>query len=142
MPELYLERCGRFVLLPVIHHSFEFALAARSAFEQVKPVAVGLEYPSSLQRLLQQGDCPAARISVLIYGNPKKYIRIEPVDAFVEAARLAMAGGLEMRCIDSSAGYPEVYDPVPDTFAMRRLGHLRYCRLLLEKGAAAPAGRG
>lgn len=137
MPELYLERCGRFVLLPVIHHSLEFALAARSAFEQVKPAAVALEYPSSLQRLLQQGIARLPRISVLIYGNPKRYIRIEPVDAFVEAARLALSGGLEMRCIDLSAGYPEVYDPVPDTFAMRRLGHLQYCRLLLENGTAA-----
>lgn len=131
--DLFLHRNGRFVLMPVVHHSFEFALAVRLAFQQITPAAVALEYPAALQSLIAQGIARLPRISVLIYGSPKRYIRIEPVDPFVEAARLALQKGLEFQCIDAATPYPEVFDPIPDTFAMRHLGHAQYCEMLLRK---------
>lgn len=136
MKDLLLERVGRFIVLPIVHHSYEFTLAVRSAFALVKPAAVAVEYPAALQSLIEQGIRRLPRISVLIYGDPKHYIRLEPVDAMVEAARLAIENDIGFHCIDSAAGYPEIYDPAPDTFALRHIGHARYCKMFLEKGAA------
>lgn len=133
--DIYLRRNGRFILLPVAHHSFEFTLAVRRAFQQLKPAAVALEYPAALQSLIVQGIRRLPRVSVLIYGSPKKYIRIEPVDPFVEAARTALENDLEFQCIDASTPYPEVFDPLPDPFAIRHIGHRHYCEMFLQKAS-------
>src|SRR5262245_53421879 len=132
--KLYFERVGRFVILPVVHHSYEFAIAARDAFRKIQPAAVAVEYPAALQALIVQGLQRLPRVSVLTYGNPTRYIRIEPVDAFVEAARLALEAGIPVSCIDSSVDYPEIFDPMPDTYALRHSSHEQYCKLILEQG--------
>ncbi len=133
--ELYLEECGQFVLLPVIHHSYEFTLAARLAFKELNPCAVALEYPFVLQDLILQGIDRLPRISVLLYGEEtKNFIRIEPVDPFVEVARCAREHKLEVRCIDMAMlDYPQVYDPMPDTYSVAFLGHKKYCEMVLAK---------
>jgi hypothetical protein len=133
--ELFTDRIGSFVLFPVIHHSYEFALAARSAFFTVKPSAIAVEYPFLLQDLILQGVRRLPRVSVLVFGNKKKnYIRIEPVDPFVEAVRLAIDNNLQILCMDLSlTDYPLVSDPCPDTFSLVHLGHKKYCEMVLEK---------
>ncbi|HSE43429.1 MAG TPA: hypothetical protein VLH08_21900 [Acidobacteriota bacterium] len=132
MSSVYLERVGRFVLFPVIHHSFEFAQAARVAFDQVHPVAVGIEYPFILQNLVLQAVRRLPRISILLYGQ--HYLRIEPVDAFVEIARCGIESNIPVRCIDLHLpDYPQFIDPVPDTYAVRKLGHERYCKEFLNR---------
>ena len=134
MHALHFEQIGRFVLFPVSHHTYEFAIAARQAFLQVRPCAVALEYPALLEPLILQGLKRLPRISVVVYGQPTKYIRIEPVDAFVEAGRIALEHDVPVRCIDSSADYPDVYEPLPDAYAMTRIGHAAFCKMILEKG--------
>lgn len=133
--ELYLEQSGQFILLPVIHHSYEFTLAARLAFKELNPCAVALEYPFVLQDLILQGIDRLPRISVLLYGEERKnFIRIEPIDPFVEVARCAREHKLEVRCIDMAMlDYPEVYDPMPDTYSVAFLGHKKYCEMVLAK---------
>jgi hypothetical protein len=127
-----LERVGRFVLFPVIHHSFEFALAAQAAFKKIQPVAIAVEYPSVLQDLILQGVARLPRISILLYGS--QFIRIEPVDAFVELARLSLETKIPVRCMDLYLpDYPEYPDPVPDTFAVYTLGHEKYCQEFLNR---------
>jgi hypothetical protein len=132
--ELHIERIGQFALLPVVHHSYEFTLAARAAFEQLNPCGVALEYPFVLQDLILQGIARLPRVSVLLYGEEdRNYIRIEPVDPFVEAARLGHERGVETRCIDlAMLDYPAVFEPMPDTYAIEHLGHKRYCRMVLD----------
>lgn len=133
MESIYFEEVGRFVLFPVIHHSFEFSLAARKLFEEIKPAAVALEYPFVLQDLILKGIQRLPRVSIILYGQPRQYIRIEPVDPFIELARLALENGLPMRCIDLYLpDYPEILEPVPDTYAIRNIGHDRYCKELLK----------
>src|SRR5438132_8719127 len=96
---LFIDQIGPFALLTVVHHSYEFTLAARAAFERINPCAVALEYPFVLQDLVLQAIARLPRISILLYGEQNKnYIRIEPVDPFVEAARLAREHGVEVRC--------------------------------------------
>ena len=133
--DLYLEKCGQFVLLPVVHHSYEFTLAARAAFERLLPAGVALEYPFVLQDLIFQAIDRLPRVSILLYGNDNKnFIRIEPIDPFVEVGRCAREKHIETRCIDlAMLDYPQVYDPMPDTYALNYLGHKKYCEMLLSK---------
>jgi len=134
MNSIYYEEIGRFVLFPVIHHSFEFSLAARKLFEKLKPAAVALEYPFVLQDLIVKGIQRLPRVSIILYGQPRHYIRIEPVDPFIELARLALENKITVRCIDLYLpDYPEISEPVPDTYAIRNIGHERYCKELLQR---------
>lgn len=140
MHQLFLETWGRYTFFPVLHHSYEFAIAAAEAFEQVQPEAVAVEYPRLLQDLIFQAIDRLPRISVVVFGGrEKRYIRIEPVDPFVEAARLARERGLNIACLDlCSTAYPDFADPMPDTYAVAHIGHRRYCEMIL---ASLPAER-
>lgn len=141
MHELYLERRGRFVFLPVLHQSYEFALAAAAAFELLQPESVALEYPHLLRDLVLKGIDRLPRVSVVVFGDQeKRYIRIEPVDAFVEVARLARARGIKVECTDLCVtSYPDIADPLPDPYAVARVGHKRYCEMLLQSLPDRPA---
>jgi hypothetical protein len=132
--DLHLERIGPFVLLPVIHHSYEFTVAARAAFSSLQPCGVGLEYPASLQDLILQGIKRLPRISILMYGNRlRRYIRIEPVDAFAEAARCALQADVPIKCLDLELEeYPDIQEPYPDTYAIQRIGHRKYSEMILN----------
>jgi hypothetical protein len=133
--DLYLEKCGQFILLPVIHHSYEFTLAASKAFKELNPIAVALEYPFLLQNLIIQAIDRLPRISTLLYGETSKnFIRFEPIDPFIEVARLARESHLEIRCIDLAIlDYPQVYEPMPDTYSLSHIGHQKYCEMVLAK---------
>jgi hypothetical protein len=134
MTEFYLERIGPFILFPVVHHSYEFALSARAAFHSLKPRALALEYPQQFESEILKGIHRLPRISVLVFGSKtKNYIRIEPVDPFVEASRCAIQAGIKVRCIDLCLeNYPSIFDPVPDTYALSKLRHLKYCEMILN----------
>lgn len=134
MKEFYIERIGSFALFPVVHHSFEFSLCARSVFSLLKPSGVAVEYPYLLQDHLLQGIARLPRVSVLVFGRKRKnYIRIEPVDPFVEAARSAIQQGREVRCMDLCVDdYPSIFEPVPDTYAVSKIGHKKYCEMILS----------
>lgn len=132
--DLLIERVGPFALLPVVHHSFEFAVAARTAYQQLQPRGVGLEYPQILQELILRGISRLPRISILMYGNRlRRYIRIEPVDAFVEAARTALEEGVPVQCLDlAMEEYPDFQESYPDPYAVQRIGHKQYCEMVLK----------
>lgn len=144
--ELYIERIGNFALMPIVHHSYEFTLAVRDAFEQLNPCAVAVEYPFVYQDLILQGINRLPRISILLYGGEQNkdhskaqqnFIRIEPIDPFVEALRLAKEKKIAARCIDLAlTNYPQVYQPLPDTYALTYLGHRKYCEMVLEKSSS------
>lgn len=131
---LYLSRVGSFVLFPVLHHSYEFTVAAAEAFHEVHPSGVAVEYPQSLHHLILKGIRRLPKISILLFGGERNYIRIEPVDPFVEVSRLALERDLEVRCMDLAVShYPEVRQAYPDTYAMKSLGHRTYCEMVLRK---------
>jgi hypothetical protein len=136
--DLLFEQTGRFVLLPVIHHSYEFTLAASAAFRQIEPKAVAVEYPAQFQELILRGIGRLPKISVLVYGaHTRQYIRLEPVDPFVEVLRLAQEHQIPSRCIDlATEKYPLVEEPLPDTYAVSHLGHKKYCQEILTRSGA------
>jgi hypothetical protein len=138
--ELFLERVGRFVLFPVAHYSYEFTMAARKAFEAINPAAVAVEYPVNFQSLIHQAIARLPRISVLRIGAGNRYIRIEPVDPFVEAMRLATGQKKKICCMDVWAPeYPDLFEPLPDTYALQTIGHRRYCESVLRAKVFQPS---
>ncbi|MBX7222534.1 MAG: hypothetical protein K1Y36_21480 [Blastocatellia bacterium] len=143
--DFYIMQVGRVAVLPVLHYSFEFALAVREVFHQLRPAAVAVEYPHAVQDLVVQAVNRLPRMSALSYepgtpGEDRELIIFEPVDAFVEASRLALAAGIPLRCMDTAVvGYPQQHEFLPDTYALRHIGHRRYCELLLERLAKTKA---
>lgn len=137
---IYIERVGPFAILPVLHHSYEFAIAAGEAFREMQPCGVGLEYPFALQDLIVKGINRLPRISLLTYGERiRRYIRIEPVDAFVEAARLAISNNIPLRCLDLALeDYPDILEAFPDSYAVHRIGHKAYCEMVLLNRPGIP----
>lgn len=115
-------------LLPVVHDRFEAADAVRAAFEALEPEAVAIEIPSSLGKvwLRAVGRLPA--LSVLLYetaASDTVYLPIHPADPMVEAARRALERGVPLACADLDVdGYADWRDPVPDAYALFRLGTL------------------
>ena len=136
LKEFLLERIDRFVILPVVHHSYEFTLVAREAFREIKPAAVAVEYPFSCRLLVEKAIERLPRISVLVIGEKqRRYIRFEPVDPFVEGFRLAKENHIPAECIDANLpDYPEILEPMPDTYALQFLGHRKFCEKILEHG--------
>jgi hypothetical protein len=115
-------------LLPVVHDRLEAADAVRAAFEALDPEAVAVEIPSSLGKAWLRAVERLPAISVLLYetsAGETIYLPIHPADAMVEAARGALERGLPLACADLDVdGYADWRDPVPDAYALFRLGPL------------------
>ncbi len=116
---------GIFVL-PVLHERLEYADLVRGAFAALDPDAVVVEIPSALTDLWLRGVDRLPAISVLLYENAEGqtiYLPIAPSDAMAEAARRGRERGVEVRCGDLDLdGYADYRDPVPDGYALLRLG--------------------
>jgi len=113
-------------LLPVIHESMEFADRVRAALDAIRPDAVAVEIPSSLETVWLRAIDRLPAISVLLYetaGEQTIYLPVHPVDPMVEATRLARERDLSFACIDLDVdGYADYRDPVPDAYSLLRLG--------------------
>jgi hypothetical protein len=113
-------------ILPVFHERLEAADQVRRAFDTFEFDAVAVEVPASLERawLSAVGRLPA--ISVVLYETARRetvYLPVHPADPMVEAARSATERGLKLACADLDVdGYADYRDPVPDPYALLRLG--------------------
>ncbi len=152
MPQqLYLEKFGPVHALPVLHYKMEFAALVRKAVERVQPDCIAIELPTTLQSLFQRGVSRLPEISVIRYetgrartrGNESRqavHLMIEPADPLVEAARLALERNIPLACIDVDLDeYPSYEEPLPDAYAIRRIGLAAYYREYLNAcGGVAP----
>jgi len=123
-------------ILPILHNRMEFALEVRRQFEEFKPDRVAVEYPATLSELILQGIARFPLLSAVYYREPDGtfvYLLLEPTDGQVEALRLALEKNLEVHFIDrDTEGYPIDRSPMPDSYAVRRIGHYLYCKAYLE----------
>ncbi len=142
-----LEPFGPVCPVPIVHYSLEFANAVRHQFEHVKPDAVAVELPHSLQDIVQKGVRRLPEISVVLYENSKGeavYLPIEPTDPLTEAVRCGLEADIPVCFADLDLDeYPSYRDYVPDTYAAHRLGIHAYYDIYaqqvlegLEKGPA------
>jgi len=137
---LYLEQFGPVHALPVLHYRMEFAHLVRMAFHRVRPRAVAIELPPTLEVPFLRALRRLPEISVISYDTkPDKgssetvYLLIEPADPLVEAARLAVEHDLPLHFIDvDTDNYPRHNQPFPDSYSICRIGLEAYYREIVK----------
>ena len=126
MPDPFLLSHDDTHILPVLHDRLECAATVREAVETLAPRAVVVEVPSSLERLWLQAVGRLPALSFIVFEASEKrsiYLPVHPADPMVEATRLAGERGLALACGDLDVdGYGDWRDPVPDAYAIHRLG--------------------
>ncbi len=141
---IHLEQFGNVHALPVLHYRMEFAHLVHQAVRMLKPDCVAIELPSTLEKPFLRGIKRLPELSVLTYeisaaallkGKTAEdvpstiYLLIEPADPLVEAARLAVAEEIPLHLIDLDLDeYPLHQEPLPDSYAVQRLGLDAYYR--------------
>ncbi len=135
-------------LLPILHGELEFAQLLPAAFEQIAPSAIAVELPRSSERHYLAAVRRLPRISAIRQPGARadgapSYLLVEPTDALTEAVRLGLHHRLPIAFVDLAvADYPEHDEPLPDPYAVLRLGHEPYARACMASAAlqhASPA---
>lgn len=123
-------------IVPILHSRMEFALEVRRQFEEFRPQQVAVEYPPTLRDKILEGVKRLPLLSVVHYEEDDGtfvYLLLEPTDAQVEAIRLALANDVPVHFIDrDTEGYPMDRSPMPDPYALNRIGHYAYCHAFLQ----------
>ncbi|MFH0788513.1 MAG: hypothetical protein V2B13_12990 [Pseudomonadota bacterium] len=132
----------RFV--PILHNRLEFALEVHRRFLEFKPEAVAVELPPTIKDAVLTAVKRLPFLSVVLYQEKSGrhiYLPIEPVDGIIEAVRLGMEKNLPVFFIDrDTEGYPQRSDPMPDPYAVTRIGYPAYCLAYLKnRGQEAPS---
>ncbi len=117
--------------MPVCHYRLEFAEGVRARFEKDPPDCLALELPSHLQDAYRRAIARLPEISILLFQDASGrtvYLPVEPVDPFAEAARSSLELGIPIHLVDINLeqAYPPFRDPVPDTYAVNRIGPRLY----------------
>jgi len=132
---------GTVRFVPIVHNRMEFALEVRRQMEAFRPDAVAVEYPPTIEGAVLGGVKRLPLLSVVHYGEEDGtlvYLTIEPTDGQVEAIRLALERGLSVHFVDrDTEGYPFDRSPMPDPYAVARIGHAAYCRAYLRSAGGA-----
>jgi hypothetical protein len=123
-------------MVPILHNRMEFAQAVRRVFEAFQPDHVAVEYPDTLKTRIIQGVKRLPLLSVVHYEGGDGafvYLPLEPCDGLIEAVRLALAHDIPLHFIDrDTESYPHDHTPMPDSYAITRIGHGAYCRAYME----------
>jgi hypothetical protein len=129
------------VAVPVLHERLESAGAVRKALEATLPDVVAVEVPASLSGPWIRAIDRLPAISVLLYetaAGETIYLPVQPSDPCVEASRWARERSVPLICADLDVdGYADHRDPVPDPYAMTRLGARAFYEAVRD--AARPA---
>lgn len=132
-----LEPFGPVHPVPVVHFSMEFAHAVRDLFRRIKPDAVAVELPRSIQSVVESGVRRLPELSVVLYENEKAetmYLPIEPTDPLAEAVRSALEAAVPVYFVDPDLDtYPAHRDYVPDTYAAHRVGLQAYYDMVVRQ---------
>jgi len=134
---------GGIFVVPVLHERLESAVAVRRALARVAPDAVAVEVPSTLSRVWARAIDRLPSISVLLYENAAGdtiYLPVHPADPSVEASRWAREHGLPLACADLDVdGYADHRDPLPDPYAITRIGLPAYLEAVRRTARPADA---
>ena len=123
-------------IVPILHNRMEFAIEVRRQFEEFRPDHVAIEYPATLKDKMLQGIKRLPLLSVVHYEESDGtfiYLIMEPTDGQVEAVRLALEHAVPVHFIDrDTEGYPIDGSPMPDPYALIKIGHFMYCQAYLR----------
>ena len=141
---LYLEKFGTIHAVPILHYRMECAQLVRMAFHQLRPDAVAIELPATLEAAFTRAVRRLPEISVISYqtgikkgseqgNNETAYLLVEPADPLVEAARQALERNLPLHFVDvDTDSYPRHHEHLPDSYSICRLGLEAYYREYLK----------
>lgn len=120
---------GPFHIVPVVHYTMELAAIVRQAFCDLKPDAVAVELPQTLQDAFFHAASRLPDVSVVIAESEQETLcfPVEPCDASFEAIRSAQEAHIPAYCIDLDVlGYPKFSEPLPDPYAITKIGLKSY----------------
>ncbi|NPA48832.1 MAG: hypothetical protein GXO20_02525 [Thermodesulfobacteria bacterium] len=127
---------SRITFLPILHGRLEFAAAVREALLKLKPEAVAVEYPPTLEEKILRGIRRLPLLSVVSYrekDGTTVYLLLEPVEPLVEALRTARELGAAVHFVDLDVeGYQGREESFPDSYAVFRLGYEAYVNEALK----------
>ncbi len=146
---LYLEHFGPIHALPVLHYRMEFAQLVRQAVRQIRPDAIAIELPATLEAPFLRALGRLPQVSVISYpsGAGKKptgttYLLVESADPLVEGGRQALELDIPLHLIDLDIdGYPRIPDHLPDSYSICRIGLTAYYREYLGARGKESPGR-
>jgi len=137
----YLQK-GHLYAVPVIHYNMEMAAEVKRVFHRLKPDCVAVELPETMQGQMRHAASRLPDISIILtYQSDDKpmYFMCEPCDPHFEALRTALESQVDAYCIDLDVeDYPDIHEPIPDPYAIHRLGLKVYYELYrqaIAKGA-------
>jgi len=128
----YTEQVENTYILPICHYHIEFAHLVRQAIDGILPQAIAVELPRTLESKIRQGIERLPFLSALLVETKREdpiYWIIEPADPLIEAVRYGQEKGIPVFFVDVDTGdYPLFRDPLPDPYAILRVGHESYYR--------------
>ncbi len=120
-------------LIPIVHYHMELAAQIKIAFDAIKPDCVAVELPETMQAKIVHAASRLPDISILLTHNQEQsplYLLCEPCDPAFEALRSALETQTAAYCIDLDVDYyPNIREPIPDPYAIQRLGLKVYYEL-------------
>jgi hypothetical protein len=137
---LHLQTFGPIHALPVLHYRLECAQLVRMAVNQVRPDAIAIELPPTLEAPFLRAVRRLPQISVISYQTEARkgslqgtsetvYLLVEPADPLVEAARSALEQNVPLYFVDvDTDSYPRHHEPLPDSYSICRIGLEAYYR--------------
>lgn len=144
---LHLETFGPVHALPILHYRLEFAWLVREAVHRVRPDCIAIELPPTLEAPFLRAVERLPEISVLRYetkgrgGGGTVSLLVEPADPLAEGARLARERGIPLHLVDvDTDSYPLHHDPLPDPYAIHRIGLTPYYGEYRKGCATVPPG--
>lgn len=125
-------------LVPILHNRMEFGIEVKRQFEEFSPDHVAVEYPDTLKDKILDGVKRLPFLSAVHYqekdGGAFTYLLLEPTDGQVEALRMALEKNIPTHFIDrDTERYPSDFSPMPDPYALTRVGHFAYCQAYIKR---------
>jgi len=131
------ESFASLTLLPVIHGRMEFAVEVHRRIHRIRPNIIAVEFPNTLRSPVLEGVRRLPYISIIHYPTSSGetiYLLIEPQDALCEAVRFGIEAGIPIHFIDLDVeSYPYRREPMPDSYAISRIGYDSYVGAFLEE---------
>ena len=116
--------------IPSLHGRPRFAALTREAVLTLRPDAIAVELPGTLEASIRQGVQRLPFMSVVGYSDYDEALEkvtqilpITPDDSLIEAVRLALEGGISLHFIDRDVlNYQNTLVSAPDDYLLERLG--------------------
>ena len=125
------DNAGTIYFAPILHGKLEFAQEVQRRFFSLRPDAIAVEFPKTLETQIGRAVRRLPFLSVVLYqekDGTHVYLPIEPTDGLVEALRLGQDNQIPLFFVDrDTEGYPRINEAMPDPYSVTKIGYTAYC---------------